>query len=114
MTGWVQRDSYSMNINRLTVGDRGYRGLISEPSARHSQSVLGHKVLAAAPAEMISVCVSNHGAFDHTPGVDEEAPLFTVETHVCHSEQWVFVQVHVSIIDTTRARPSPPFLLSIE
>ena len=44
----------------------------------------------------------------------KKPPLFTVETHVCHLEQWVFVQVHVSIIDTTRARRSPPFLLSIE
>ena len=111
MAGRVQRDADAVDVNRLAVGNRGDCWLIAEPSARHGQSIMGQKVLAAAPAEMVGVCVSDHGAVDGAPGVDEEAPLFTVETNVGHSEQWVFVQVHVPIIDTDLGRSITPYFV---
>ena len=53
--------------------------------------------------------VRNHSAVYSTPGVNKKAPLLAVETYVRDAKQWVFVQAHVTIIDTTRARRSPPF-----
>ena len=58
------------------------------------------------------MCVRHDGAVDRAPGVDEESPLFAIEAKISDSKQWVFVQAHAIIIDTTAQRRSSPFSTS--
>ncbi len=72
---------------------------------------MSHQVVTAPPTKVINVCMCYYGAVDQTPGVNKKAPLFTIQPIIGDSKQWVSVQVHAIIIDTTQDDDTPPFVV---
>ena len=104
VTGRVKRQPDTVDLEWLAIGGRFNRRACVQSSARHERPVSRHQIIGASPAEMVGMCVCDDGAVDRAPGVDEKSPLFAVEAKVGDSKQWVFVQGHAIIIDTTAGR----------
>ena len=107
MTGRVQRNPDAIDFEWLAVG-QSFRS--SQSASRRvrvtNNAITSHQISAASAAKMVGMRVRHDGAVNRTPGVDEKAPLFAVEPDVGDSKQWVFVQVHAVIIDTSQGRRS--------
>jgi len=91
VTGRVEQDPDTVDLDRLTKGNRCNRGVLVKLRARGAQLVTGHEVVAASAAEMVRMSVRHHRAVDGPPGIDKEVAPLTVQAEVGRFEEWDFV-----------------------
>jgi hypothetical protein len=78
VTGWVERDADTIDLNGITVSNRYDGGGFTEPGAKDSQSSTADEILDTALAEVVSVGVCDYSAVNGLPGIDEEIAAPTV------------------------------------
>jgi len=87
MAGRMKGYPDTVDFEWLAITDHLYRRTFVQPSSRDEGAITSHQVVGASPAEVVGMCVCDHGAVDRTPGVYEKSPLVTVQPNVCHAEQ---------------------------
>jgi hypothetical protein len=86
--------------------------LFIEAGLRDAQAIMRNQIAATSPAKVVCVCVCDDRPIDGSPWIDEEASLLAEEANVCDTKQWVYVQIHATIIGMTLVKRSTLYVAS--
>jgi len=79
MTRWMQRNPHSLEPDRLAIGNRLDRGVLSETRPEKLLAGLGRQIALRSPLRMVGVGVRDNGAVDGSPRVYMEIAGRTVQ-----------------------------------
>jgi hypothetical protein len=102
----MKRNAHTIDLAWLAVRDRLDRRTLVEAGSRDAQAITRNQITATSPAKMVCVCMCDDRPIDGSPWVDEKASLLAEQANFGDTKQWVYVQIHVTIIGITWAKRS--------
>jgi hypothetical protein len=109
----MERNTNTIDLAWLAVRDRLERRTFIEAGLRDAQAITRNQIAATSTAKMVCVCVCDDRSIDRSPWVDEKTSLLAEQAIVRDTKQWVYVQIHATIIRMTWARRSTLYIASL-